>query len=122
MNTEKLKGFVDRGQSAQAAVDEMIGGANGTKTTDEIEELKQQWLADPAWDIEHTEGFEAHEQELTAFHEIHQMVWDIAAFKRVETECNRLGCSPAMFSRLKFMETQIDSLQREVNRLRGFDG
>lgn len=40
-----------------------------TRTRDEIEELKRQWLRDPmAWDIEDTEGFEAHREELHNFH------------------------------------------------------
>jgi hypothetical protein len=34
------------------------------KTDTEIEELKAQWLADGCWDIEDTEGFEAHRTEL----------------------------------------------------------
>ena len=38
------------------------------KTAVEVEDLKQQWLRDPfCWDIETTEGFEAHKQELLAF-------------------------------------------------------
>jgi len=34
---------------------------------EEIEKLKKSWLEDPCWDIECTEGFEEHEQELLAF-------------------------------------------------------
>lgn len=32
-----------------------------------LEELKAQWSCDPCWDIEKTEGFEAHRQELYVF-------------------------------------------------------
>jgi hypothetical protein len=35
-----------------------------SKSPADVEELKRQWLADGCWDIEHTEGFEAHEAEL----------------------------------------------------------
>jgi hypothetical protein len=38
-----------------------------TKTHEEIEELKQQWVSDPCWDIEETEGFESHRDELKRF-------------------------------------------------------
>lgn len=38
-----------------------------TKTQAEIEDLKKQWLSDPCWDIAHTEGFEAHAEELHDF-------------------------------------------------------
>lgn len=37
------------------------------KTRSEIEALKANWLSDPCWDIETTEGFEAHHDELLAF-------------------------------------------------------
>lgn len=37
------------------------------KSRDEIEKLKQTWLLDGIWDIEKTEGFEAHHDELLAF-------------------------------------------------------
>lgn len=39
-----------------------------TKTPEEIQALKDSWLRDPIWDIEDTEGFEAHREELLAFH------------------------------------------------------
>ena len=37
------------------------------KTANEIAELKRGWSADPCWDIEDTEGFEAHRDELKTF-------------------------------------------------------
>jgi len=37
------------------------------KSTEEIEKLKRNWLADPCWDIETTEGFEDHVEELLNF-------------------------------------------------------
>ncbi len=38
----------------------------------EIEDLKQQWLADPCWDIETSEGFEGHRTELLTWKLTHQ--------------------------------------------------
>lgn len=37
------------------------------KTRVEIEDLKRQWLEDGCWDIEDTEGFEEHKDELLQF-------------------------------------------------------
>ena len=37
------------------------------KTQEEINELKQNWKNDPCWDIETTEGFEEHGEELLNF-------------------------------------------------------
>ncbi len=36
-------------------------------TNIELEELKQSWKKDPCWDIESTEGFEEHIEELLEF-------------------------------------------------------
>jgi len=36
-------------------------------TQPEIEKLKQDWQRDPIWDIEETDGFEEHRQDLLAF-------------------------------------------------------
>lgn len=49
----------------------------GAKSADDIEALKQNWRFDPCWDIEETEGFEAHRAELKAYRE------------RVEAEATR---------------------------------
>lgn len=34
---------------------------------EEIQELKDNWRRDPCWDIEDTEGFEEHREELLAY-------------------------------------------------------
>lgn len=38
-----------------------------TKTAEEIQALKDNWRKDPCWDIEDTEGFEDHKDELLAY-------------------------------------------------------
>jgi hypothetical protein len=38
-----------------------------TKTVEEIDALKLNWIKDPCWDIEETEGFEEHKDELLTF-------------------------------------------------------
>jgi len=48
----------------------------GTRTPEEIEKLKKDWLADPIWDIEDSEGFEAHRGELLAFHKEQDAKWE----------------------------------------------
>lgn len=37
------------------------------KTIEEVDALKLNWIKDPCWDIEETEGFEDHREELLAF-------------------------------------------------------
>ncbi len=45
-------------------------------TKEEIEKLKSDWVKDPCWDIEKTEGFEDHEAELLAFRIEREKKWD----------------------------------------------
>lgn len=37
------------------------------RTTEELNQLKENWLKDPCWDIETTTGYEAHAEELKEF-------------------------------------------------------
>lgn len=46
------------------------------KTRDEIENLKQNWFSDPIWDLENTEGFEAHKEELLTFSMSCEKEWE----------------------------------------------
>jgi hypothetical protein len=53
-----------------------------TKTREEIEQLKKSWAADPIWDIEDSEGFEEHRDELAKFHLQKRVEWAEAAAVR----------------------------------------
>jgi hypothetical protein len=61
------------------------------KTESEIKELKRQWEYDPCWDIEYTEGFEDHRDELTRFHEEMVAIWQFEAEQRVKDKAHQLG-------------------------------
>jgi hypothetical protein len=55
------------------------------KTHDEIEALKKNWLNDPCWDIEDTEGFEEHHDELY----IYRLEMEL---KKIESRKSRKIC------------------------------
>jgi len=42
---------------------------------DKVEKLKQDWVKDPCWDIEDTEGFEGFREELQAFSRAMKLFW-----------------------------------------------
>jgi len=46
------------------------------KTREEIEALKANWVNDACWDIEITEGFEDHKEELLAYRKEMEAIWD----------------------------------------------
>ena len=52
-------------------------------TRQDIEKLKKDWLKDPCWDIEDTEGFEACREELRVYREEQEAIWDAQAEKRI---------------------------------------
>lgn len=62
-----------------------------SKTEQEIQALKDNWVKDPCWDIETEEGFEDHKEELLAFRLQKEAEWqseieeDIARRARIVT-------------------------------------
>lgn len=46
------------------------------RTREEIERLKASWAKDPCFDIEDTEGFEAHREELRAYRDEMDILWE----------------------------------------------
>ena len=52
-------------------------------TQDEIEKLKKNWLADPCWDIEDTDGFEEHHDELLKFRKETEVKWQLEEEERI---------------------------------------
>ena len=64
------------------------------KTRRDIERLKVNWLADPLWPLEGTEGFEAHADELREFRLATEARWRTAEQEHeaaLDAEAERLG-------------------------------
>ncbi len=64
------------------------------KTRRDIEQLKAGWLRDPLWDLEETEGFEVHQDELRQFRLTMEARWRAAADKgerAIDAEAERIG-------------------------------
>ena len=64
------------------------------KSRRDIEQLKAGWLRDPAWDLEETEGFEAHQDELRQFRLTIEARWKAAQAEQeraLDAEAERLG-------------------------------
>lgn len=49
------------------------------KTNEEIQALKDNWRKEPNWEIEYTEGFEDHFEDLLAFRKEQEHEWQILA-------------------------------------------
>lgn len=46
------------------------------KTREEVEQLKADWIADPCYDLEETEGFEEYREELFDFSEKRKIIFE----------------------------------------------
>lgn len=76
-----------------------------------VEELKRQWLGDPCWDIEDTEGFEAHRDELLAFRREVERDRRREELSRALDKADRWGCSTALVRYVEALEARIATLE-----------
>lgn len=97
---------------------------NGRRTDAEVEALKRDWINDPQWDIEDTEGFEAHYDELKAYHDECSAEWDRAAAVRQHkqdeadtVEAEKLGCTLAVYRMLKALQDENTKLRERIGDL-----
>ena len=81
----------------------------------EIEMLKAQWLVNPIWDLEYTEGFEDARQELYAWkvEQIQQSKADW--FKKITDKAFQLNCSYSLADYILNLEDRIKGLERRIN-------
>lgn len=88
------------------------------KTPEEIEQLKQSWLADPCWDIYTTDGFECHEFELMQFQAEWEGRWEANRRAALEQKAASLGVpgNLDLARYLERLEMKIESLSEELER------
>ncbi len=98
------------------------------KTRQEIDELKRQWLRDPIWDIETTETFEDHKEELKVFRLKQEEIWDEYRKNQMRAENDRLAQMAealgipgniALVVYIRKLEGQVIELTERLNRMDG---
>jgi len=82
------------------------------KTQAEIEALKSNWKSDPCWDIEDTEGFEEHREELKQYRLEQEKVWEAQRYNRLLLKSEDLGIR----GNLK-LTAYIESLEKRITDL-----
>lgn len=90
------------------------------RTAEEIAALKRGWKADPCWDIEDTEGFEAHRDELTAYHLECRAQWDKAREDSYLETAAKAGCpgNKQLGEYIEYLESRIARLGKEIKKLK----
>lgn len=88
------------------------------RSRQEIEYLKGQWEADPCWDLEETEGFELHREELAEFARQKGEERRAREQDRLEARAIELGIpgNAALVTHLERLESQIDRLEERLDR------
>ncbi len=84
------------------------------RTEVEVNDLKAQWEADPCWDLETTEGFEAHHEELRQYRLSREHMWAWLSGQRIQRRAATLGVSVQVMHFIEDLESRIDDLERKV--------
>lgn len=86
------------------------------KSEAEIEALKRNWHYDPIWDIEETEGFEDHKEELKAYREQVSAEYEQKEHTRLSEKAAMFGI-PGKIELVRYIETlefKIDRIQESI--------
>ena len=75
------------------------------KTPEEIQALKDNWLNDPCYDLEETEGFHHHKQELLYFREEKESEWAQKESDRIHERAHALGVPVETMEEIEALET-----------------
>jgi chromosome segregation ATPase len=89
------------------------------RTDEEILALKSQWTSDPCWDIEDTEGFAAHREELLAYRQAKEAEWAQERLARLEKRAAELGVpgNLALAEYVERLEGRLEVLTERIERL-----
>jgi predicted RNase H-like nuclease (RuvC/YqgF family) len=93
------------------------------KTKEDLQELKNNWLSDPIYDVYGIEGFEEYEDELKKFQEEAEKKWaeeNIKIEKSIDKKARNLGVE-GLYRIILNQKTQIDRLQRAIESLNNFE-
>lgn len=87
------------------------------KSKEEIESLKRNWESDPCRDIEGTEGFEAHHDELLAYRLKMEAQWSQERYDEIDRKATQLRCSHELAEYIMGLERQLASMNQEIETI-----
>jgi hypothetical protein len=76
-----------------------------------IDRLKSNWLNDPHWDIENTEGFENYYIELKAFRIGCELDWKQSSNNLAENTAKLMDCSLEVAKYILYLESKISEFE-----------
>lgn len=89
------------------------------KTKEEILELKNTWRNDPVWDIEDTEGFEDHYEELLEYRKQIEAKRQEQLDKELALKADKIGMpgNIQLAKYIDYMEWRIKQLEETVREM-----
>jgi len=89
-------------------------------TKEELTALKLNWMGDPCWDIEDTEGFEEHRDELLEFSAKKYEEWGVAENIRIAEVAEKMGIpgNIAVAYLIEQLQQRVTSLEDKVCLIR----
>lgn len=85
-----------------------------SKSADEIESLKKNWVKDPCWDIEDTDGFEYHHEELLAWRKDLEIKHRLASEVRQEMRFEKIMAETGVTD--KTIALSLNTFEEIVNK------
>jgi len=89
------------------------------KTREEVEELKAAWANDPIWDIEDTEGFEEHHDELLAFRKEWETEWGVRRTAELTEYAKKIG-APGLLELADFYQREMGAREHWMGEARRY--
>lgn len=83
----------------------------------EVEKLKQDWIRDPCWDIEDSQGFEEYYEELLLFRRAQEALWQARLNEQYQRKAQEIGCpgNLTLAAYVLRLEGRIGILENKLN-------
>lgn len=87
------------------------------KTRAEVEALKVSWASDPTWGLEDTEGFEEYHDELEAYSDWANHIWENRRLEEIRAKADQLHIwgNLALAEYIIGLETRLLEVERRLN-------
>lgn len=86
----------------------------------DLKKLKENWRRDPIWDLEDTEGFEDHFEELKAYRLEMENIWEAERNADLIEKSIKMGVpnNLALVKYIENLEFEIDDLKKQIHHLK----
>jgi polyhydroxyalkanoate synthesis regulator phasin len=83
------------------------------KTREDVEFLKSNWISDPCWDLEVTEGFEEYSNELLKFRKMMEGRWQKDYNEMIQSIAQKYRCSNELAEYIYGLEIRLEKIENK---------